>query len=80
MKATGNLTFGGLSLSLLATFAFGVSEANAVEVPLSQKKVLTLEAARRVVVAAEAEAQRNNTLRGQERCQTVQFNLRERHR
>ncbi|WP_414476085.1 GlcG/HbpS family heme-binding protein [Microvirga sp. M2] len=58
MTAADSLAFG--SVALLATLAFGLVEADAVEGQLPQKKVLTLEAARRVVAAAEAEAQRNN--------------------
>lgn len=47
------------SVSLVA-FALALAVAGAAQAPLGQRKTLTLEAARRIAAAAEAEARKNN--------------------
>lgn len=58
MKAIRTLIPG--SLALLIIGASGLPSPGQAQAPFPQKKVLTLDAARRVVTAAETEAQRNN--------------------
>src|SRR5690349_3907490 len=58
MKATYHSAVGGLLILTLTASSFPAWSQAQGQLP--QKRVLTLEAARRVIAAAEAEAQRNN--------------------